>query len=769
MSGITKGSILEEVSPYAVVPLYYDTRTSSDGAVAIVSKCRIDTDPTRVPGLEDLPRFNVCQIWHQNHANHIFDTPEIKKFLRRARRMASSSSDNVVASWQILCILAILRVVKDNACNMTDTKQTNSHQKTSEFTQQSTGTDKLVSQWWSPLLLEHYDDDKERKMIPNDDCDDDDGSLLVELWPLIREYIPWLACQRLYRRIQNRLHVLTIAHPLKAWAQTTLFKLTDDEFGKSWRIFQKTSVQETGTETEKIKISSSPNRLRASKLWLDRVANIPERLVGVLIEDPSKALGGIEPKSDSTPSSSNEDIRFSTALTLPRCYQSCLPNSCLELHVVTAIKNTRDNSTEPNTAGSNSSAKIRCRWIALYDLSSSESEHKNRSLSTMPTSRECDFFDADGKTKTPSPEINAENLAQARRLAHSHFFKEAFGDAVSLYQECHDYCASSEDTNSIKSQEAAEWKVQAESDLWHAMGAVILSQQKFATAQEHWKNGSRYQCIHKQISEQLEKQRAYQYFDPLVEPYPRETIRQFKKQIIKNETNATVNNNQSIFVASEVIDIETCHKLVAWAKDYALDNGGWTASRHYAVPTTDLPIHKVPKLSVWFREWMPKILFPLLQDQFGNTGCDNKRFYVHDAFLVRYEATSSSCFLPLHFDESTHSCILALNDEFDGGGSYFYDLDQSIALEMGGLVSFLGNQCLHGGNPVTRGVRYILAIFLFQDRDLACNSSEEEKSETNGTKRGDGAISKESIISKRPKKDDGKQSDQGGRFSFSFF
>ena len=243
MSGITKGSILEEVSPYAVVPLYYDTTTSSDGAVAIVSKCRIDTDPTRVPGLEDLPRFNVCQIWHQNHANHIFDTPEIKKFLRRARRMASSSSDNVVASWQILCILAILRVVKDNACNMTDTKQTNSHQKTSEFTQQSTGTDKLVSQWWSPLLLEHYDDDKERKMIPNDDCDDDDGSLLVELWPLIREYIPWLACQRLYRRIQNRLHVLTIAHPLKAWAQTTLFKLTDDEFGKSWRIFQKASVK----------------------------------------------------------------------------------------------------------------------------------------------------------------------------------------------------------------------------------------------------------------------------------------------------------------------------------------------------------------------------------------------------------------------------------------------------------------------------------------------------------------------------------------------
>ena len=234
---------------------------------------------------------------------------------------------------------------------------------------------------------------------------------------------------------------------------------------------------------------------------------------------------------------------------------------------------------------------------------------------------------------------------------------------------------------------------------------------------------------------------------------------------------------KAIFVASDVIEIETCRQLIEWAKEFASDHGGWTASRHYAVPTTDLPIHKVPKLLEWFQEWMPNILFPLLQDQFGISaaGTEKKRFYVHDAFLVRYEATASSNFLPMHFDESTHSCVLALNDDFDGGGSYIYDLDQSIAPETGGMVSFRGNQCLHGGNPVTRGVRYILAIFLFLDNDLARESAEEEKNkeEMNGSKRKDNeqeAASKESMtVSKRSKNECGVQPSDPGGFSFSFF
>jgi hypothetical protein len=112
-----------------------------------------------------------------------------------------------------------------------------------------------------------------------------------------------------------------------------------------------------------------------------------------------------------------------------------------------------------------------------------------------------------------------------------------------------------------------------------------------------------------------------------------------------------------------------------------------------------------------------------LQQQFQTDG----RFYVHDAFLVRYTATESSNFLPLHYDESTHSMILALNDDFEGGGTYIYDLDQTITPNEGSLVTFAGSKVLHGGNVVIQGVRYILAVFMYLDKVYMDDADTAEK------------------------------------------
>lgn len=816
---IPKGSILKEVSPYAVVPLYNDNTRSDD---TTATNCRVDTDPTRVPRLEDLPKWKTCQIWDRNQSNWILETSKMKKFLRRARRITSSSSDNIGASWDILCILTILRVVADNVY---DEEKKNSYSQKQKFKNHQDSNDFVstkqmsknhsATHWWSPLVSEHYDDSKERKVIPKDDYEDESCSLLVELWPLIREYIPWVACQRLYHRIQNRLHILTIPHPLKTWAQKSVFELTNNEFEASWKIFQITGSKYKGEMSRKVVLSkekmekfvtatsSSPqNRLRTSKLWLDRVANIPERLVGVLIDDPLKILKEKQLTIVSTKSNIKKNIEISTALTLPRCHQSCLPNTCLELHVVTNVEKS-PNVLVSATEKRKGNRRIFCKWIALYDLISAESENNNRTLATMPKSCECICFKCTyektpkictvdegeaiiiGERKQAYPLINSENLAQARRLAHSYFYKEAFRDAMSLYQHCYRYCASSsadttvKDTTSTKFVENVEWKMYAEADLWYTMGAVMLSQQKFARAQQHWKNGSHHQRIHGEFSEQLEKQRAYQYFYPepvdLVPKCTNQTTRPFKHYSLLNNNSPT---HQHVFITSDVIEFSTCLKLINWAQEFASQNGGWSASRHYAVPTTDLPIHKVPKLLKWFQDWMPRVLLPILRDQFGTTrrGNGDERFYIHDAFLVRYEATASSCFLPLHFDESTHSCVLALNDNFDGGGSYIYNLDQSIAPATGGMISFLGSRCLHGGNPVTHGVRYILAIFLYLDKDLALDTAEKIKrnaqssqSEAEVNKKRHKIGFEENETSNHFKKDDSLQLNDGGGFSFSFF
>ena len=828
MSKILKGSVLKEVAaPYLVVPVYNDCtqqssriQTASDATATTTTtskKSRMDaTDPTSILKLNELPKWDGCPIWDdQNRSVFLFEKPEIKKFLRRARRtiLSSSSPDNptTTASWRFLCILATLRVVANNLCgdheeptiDLTRRQQNeNKHQQRdySVAIEQDCNSDDLPLQhWWSALVSYHYDEYKERKINLFDDDDDDlDYSLLVELWPLIRDYIPWKACQRLHLRIQNRLHILTIPHPLTAWAQKTIFELTNEEIETSWNIYQ--TMDTLSTKQRRVLLADTtslpPNRLHVSKLWLDRVANIPERFVGVLIEDPLKIIEGGKSRKSSTASNSSIGISsniISSALDLPVCHQSCLPNTCLEIHASSTELEKIPRMTSPGHENDIKRWNICCRWIALYDLSGAGSENERRSLSTTPKSSNCDCFQCayekktkihslddskiipNEKIKTISIEITSENLAQAQRLAHSYFQQETFGEAMLLYEKCHCYCKLLNiDRTETPSRENIQWLAYTEADLWYTMGAVLLSQRRFACAQQHWKNGSHYQKTHDELSKQLSKQEAYQYFHPenecLVPKFSYTTIQPLKSHSIHNAINSVT---QSVFIASDIIDALTCQKLIQWALDYALNNGGWTTSRHYSVPTTDLPVHQVPDLLEWFQKWMPQVLFPLLRDQFGisNGGNEKQRLYVHDAFLVRYEATGSNRFLPLHFDESTHSCVLALNHDFDGGGSYMYNLEQSVAPSTGGMISFLGNRCLHGGTPVSRGVRYILAIFLYLDKELCYRPSQESLTgmESNKNLREE-VIDDGNDLSKRLKKDRGsKTGPGGGGFSFSFF
>ena len=79
-------------------------------------------------------------------------------------------------------------------------------------------------------------------------------------------------------------------------------------------------------------------------------------------------------------------------------------------------------------------------------------------------------------------------------------------------------------------------------------------------------------------------------------------------------------------------------------------------------------------------------------------------------------AAEAQAHLPMHSDESHFSLTLALNGggEFEGGGTYFGALRRAVAPAVGHLVAFEGG-LLHGGEPVSRGVRYILACFMYVD------------------------------------------------------
>jgi hypothetical protein len=50
--------------------------------------------------------------------------------------------------------------------------------------------------------------------------------------------------------------------------------------------------------------------------------------------------------------------------------------------------------------------------------------------------------------------------------------------------------------------------------------------------------------------------------------------------------------------------------------------------------------------------------------------------------------------------------------EYSGGGTYFETIDKAVNIDVGHFLAFPGN-LRHGGEPITSGVRYILAVFVF--------------------------------------------------------
>ena len=185
------------------------------------------------------------------------------------------------------------------------------------------------------------------------------------------------------------------------------------------------------------------------------------------------------------------------------------------------------------------------------------------------------------------------------------------------------------------------------------------------------------------------------------------------------------------FVCESLLPVDECAHAIEAAEKYTAKHGGWNTSRHYAVPTTDVPVHLVPEVLTWFNSALRDYIFPLLDSHFGGGKPGSLR--VLDAFVVRYDADRQRA-LPLHRDESELSFTLALNSgdrdsngdkcgdgtDFTGGGTFFAKAGRAVVTKAGGLVAFRGN-LLHSGHRIRSGVRYIIAAFLYREQDRTYN------------------------------------------------
>lgn len=237
-------------------------------------------------------------------------------------------------------------------------------------------------------------------------------------------------------------------------------------------------------------------------------------------------------------------------------------------------------------------------------------------------------------------------------------------------------------------------------DYLHTLGQCLLGEGRSLSALEAWHGAHTRFPSHATLAEQMRKDNAYDRLKLSID----------RKYTPRSDLQPV--NGTDIWISSTpILSPASCSKWIQLAEDAATLMGGWSTQRHYSVPTTDLPIHTIPGILEEWNLLMHTAICPLLCQ--ANPEIVQENIRVHDAFIVKYDASHGQRFLPLHSDEGDWSITLALNSarEYEGGGTLFEGHDLLLRPQLGGFTAFRSS-LMHAGAPVSRGTRYIVAAFL---------------------------------------------------------
>ena len=237
-------------------------------------------------------------------------------------------------------------------------------------------------------------------------------------------------------------------------------------------------------------------------------------------------------------------------------------------------------------------------------------------------------------------------------------------------------------------------------DILHSIGQAFLGQDKWGKSHTLWRSSQRLYPTHSSLKNQIEKDDAYQF------SASETTVGLEHLALHEFMTSSIWLTKQPILSAAQ------CAQWVQRAERAAHSQGGWNTSRHYGVPTTDIPIHSIPGILDEWNQLMVVAINPLLATVISSAKPQD--FRVHDAFIVKYDFDNGQHYLPVHRDQGQLSLTIALNDldEYAGGGTLFDSHSVIIRPPVGHFVAFK-SAIMHGGAPVSRGIRYIIAAFLY--------------------------------------------------------
>lgn len=152
-----------------------------------------------------------------------------------------------------------------------------------------------------------------------------------------------------------------------------------------------------------------------------------------------------------------------------------------------------------------------------------------------------------------------------------------------------------------------------------------------------------------------------------------------------------------------------CSQLIDKCETY----GEWGKRVWAAYPTNDIWLEDVGMQEIYEDAVLRPHVYPVIAKAWDLGGDPWKALTVEGQnFVAKYD-TENQLHLDLHHDDSLVTVVVSLNDEFEGGGTYFYRQKMLVKPKKGEAIFHPGDIThRHGARPVSKGVRYSLVSFI---------------------------------------------------------
>lgn len=173
---------------------------------------------------------------------------------------------------------------------------------------------------------------------------------------------------------------------------------------------------------------------------------------------------------------------------------------------------------------------------------------------------------------------------------------------------------------------------------------------------------------------------------------------------------------KKVYVIDNILTKNECKWIIDESEKYASING-WRQERPDLYTLEDNIVMNIS--SIFY--FVYNIIFTKILKHFEIFYNIPSEFLgINDCYIIKYSESNIRS-LKSHVDRSDFSLIITLNDNFEGGYTYFDLLKKKYSAGVGSALIFCGKN-KHTGLEITKGTRYILvAFFNLKNRDY-CNN-----------------------------------------------